>query len=224
MRNLSPMDFDLCLRRLPSYVLDLMKEKGESVVLAGGFIRSVIAKEKASDIDLFVKTLGDAQEFATALKENLAHDGKLASTWETENAVSVAIEGRAAVQFIFRWSYESPDKVIDSFDFTIAKAAIWYSGEWRNCCDDAFYEDLAARRVVYLDPPQNLQPGGSLLRLLKFSRRGYNIPLNSLALLISRLLLFTNTGQSTDLTERVMYFLREVDPATPSPLDKESED
>ena len=92
---------------------------------------------------------------------------------------------------------------MQSFDFTIARAAIWWAstgtlvdnvaktetpqGVWRSTCDERFYPDLAARRLVYCSPVRIEEAGGSLLRVLKFYQRGYNIPMDSLGAVLARI-------------------------------------
>ena len=78
---------------------------------------------------------------------------------------------------------------------------------------------MAAKRLVYLSPVRSEDAGGSILRVLKFYKRGYNIPLDSLAAVIGRL----NSGVDHRAThgdpaqyEKVILgLLREVDPNTP---------
>jgi len=90
------------------------------------------------------------------------------------------------IQFIHRWTFDAPEKVIASFDFTIASAALWYEkritdkGRWVSLCDDSFYADLAAKRLIYRSPVRVEDAGGSMLRVLKFYQRGYRMPLDSL--------------------------------------------
>ena len=88
--------------------------------------------------------------------------------------------------------------MIQSFDYTVAKAAVWCSGystlpgrniEWKSICHDEFYADLAAKRLIYTSPQRNEDAGGSLLRMLKFYQRGYRIPLDSLAAVVARLVM-----------------------------------
>ena len=97
--------------------------------------------------------------------------------------------GRIPVQFIHRWTYETPADLLPSFDFTVARAAIWYEEKgWATLCDDRFYPDLAGKRLVYCSPARNEDAGGSILRVLKFYQKGYRIPLDSLAAVVTRLI------------------------------------
>lgn len=225
MIELQPHDLQWVLRILPRRVLELMKSEGPKVLVAGGFIRSSVVGERANDIDIFCPSQALAKQWA----EKLSGDRKV---METGNAYSVRKVSGHFVQFIHRWTYESPEVLLKSFDFTIACAAIWWDGDWKSLADDRFYADLAAKRLVYLKPERNEDAGGSMLRVLKFYQRGFRIPLDSLGAVITRLVdavdlqdvevLEEFEGSSTlrncKTTEQrwakiITGLLREVDPA-----------
>ena len=209
--TLRPLDLLLITRRLPSPVRNILKEYPNRVFLAGGFIRSCISGEEVSDIDLIVdsKDLGDL--ISRKLKEQVE-----GSIYTTENAFTV-IGYRHPVQIIHRWTYKTALEVIESFDFTIACAAVcWEGTAWVSVIHRDYYADLAARRLVYLSPKRAEEPGGSLLRVLKFYQRGYRIPLDSLGAVIARLARAVR-GDPATLEEEmhakiVTGLLREVDP------------
>jgi len=199
------------LRRLPKQVLAALKERPESLVLAGGFIRSVIANEQVNDVDLFT-TNKDAAE---AVARKMAYGGEV---HESDNAFTVRGRG-LPVQVIHRWTFERPELVVPSFDFTIARAAMWFGrdSKWHTQCDERFYPDLAAKRLVYCCPDRNEDAGGSLLRMLKFYQRGYRSPLDSIGGVVSRLMrgvkgLGRFDGDENGLAKVLTGLLREVDP------------
>jgi hypothetical protein len=206
MITLEQDDLQWILRRTPKDILKLLKNTPK-LIMASGCIRSIIANEKVNDIDLFYNNSEEAKKLAQSL----------GPTFETGNASSVKFNG-VQVQFIHRWTYDSPKELMESFDFTIAQAAIWYgpmAGTWLSICSDQFYSDLAAKRLRYLSPIRNEDAGGSILRVLKFYQRGYRIPLEDLAKVIARL----NSGVKNigDMDEPGMAkiisgLLREVDP------------
>lgn len=209
MIEMTNEDRKWCLRRLPKSVFDTMKQAGPALILAGGFIRACISGEQASDIDLFSTSSDTAKAWATTLAN--AEGKKLL---ETGNAFTV--RGRLPIQVIHRWTFPDPQSVVPSFDFTVARAAIWYDGsKWRSCCDDRFYIDLAAKRLVYCSPQRNEDAGGSLLRVLKFYQRGYRIPLDSFGAVIARLVSGVNDKDRLDESgwaKIITGLLREVDP------------
>jgi hypothetical protein len=106
--------------------------------------------------------------------------------------------------------------LITSFDFTIASAAIWFHDKkWQSMCHERFYGDLSAKRLVYMSPVREEEAGGSMLRILKFYQRGYRIPLDSLAKVMTRV--FKAVERPDALTEEKLAWvvhglLREVDP------------
>jgi len=173
-------DLAWCLRRLPAGVLSMLKER--PLFLAGGFIRDCIAGEPPSDIDIF----GPTKDALEAAARKLGEDARVI---ETDNAFTVIGKGRLSVQFIHRWTYKTAAEIVPSFDFSIARAAAWYDDKgWHSICDDRFYPDLAAKRLVYCCPDRNEDAGGSMLRVLKFYQRGYRIPLDSLGAVMARLI------------------------------------
>lgn len=190
--QLTNFDLHFLLKRMPPWLLELMKEHQEGLVVAGGYIRSVIANEEINDIDVFVSSEAKAKEYVMKLMESYPSSTR----YDSKNACSIKKDG-SFVQFIHRWVYSTPQEVVDSFDFTIAKAAIWFKdGKVQSTCHPNFYSDLAAKRLVYTSPIRNEDAGGSMLRVLKFYQRGYRIPLYSLGAVIARL----NTGIKHDLT------------------------
>lgn len=208
-RQLDWNDLRWCLLRAPQAVLQLMKKHPENLICAGGFIRSCIANEPINDIDL----MAVSPELAKAYAQEFAGGDKFHTT---DNTYSVTKDQKYMVQFIHRWAYPCVEDLLSSLDFTICQAAFWWNGNnWTSCCTERFYPDLAARRLVYTAPKRVEEPGGSLLRVLKFYQRGYRIPLDSFGAVIARLIMgVERDGFSTEghLGNILTGLLREVDP------------
>lgn len=209
--ELNEMDLKWCLRRLPSEVREELKSAEGKLILAGGFIRACVAGEEINDIDLLCSSKDKAKSVAERLNSESGKD-----VWTSDNAITVK-KFSIPVQLIHRWTYDRPEDVIPSFDFTIAKAAIWYSSTigWTSQVAETFYEDLAAKRLVYTSPERNEDAGGSILRVLKFYQRGYRIPLSSLGAVIARLCQavdFSNCKTEERTAEIITGLLYEVDP------------
>ena len=217
--QLEPQDLLWVIRRLPSLVRNELKARPGALVVAGGFVRSVIANETVNDVDLFVPAVEVGKSVASVLSEG--HEKRV---FKSDNALTVFGQ-KYPVQIITRWTYLSPEQIVPSFDFTIARAAVWWDGsKWQSLIAPTFYADLAARRLTYCSPDRNEDAGGSLLRVLKFYQRGYRIPLPSLGAVISRLLAGVEAinwekrstmeaKQWNDLMGHVLTgLLREVDP------------
>lgn len=210
MITLHKDDVAWCLRRLPTEVREALRESNGSLILAGGFIRACIAREEINDIDLLCNCKDTAEKYASKLGDE--------RTWKSDNAYTVKTF-KVPLQLIHRWTYDNPRDVIPSFDFTIAKAAIWHSAVdgWVSEADDRFYIDLAAKRLVYTSPKRNEDAGGSILRVLKFYQRGYRIPLASLGAVIARLCQSVEWNKTDDeqrTAQVITSLLKEVDPNT----------
>lgn len=177
---LDSFDIDHCVARLPRVVRDVMEREGSKIFLAGGYIRARIRGERVNDVDLFCRDAADAERVIREIQPDADR------VHETDNAFTTWCRGYA-IQTIHRWTFESPAACIDSFDFSIARAVIWFETKWSGVCHPRFYQDLAARRLVYLDPVGN-DAGGSFLRVMKFVRRGYSASPETLALMIARTL------------------------------------
>jgi len=188
LRELDKQDLLWAVRRLPRPVVALLKKRGPNVFLAGGYLRSIVSGEKINDIDLFAAS----KEAAEIAALELATEAGL-KVYTTANAFSIKMKP-FMVQFIHRWPFARPEEAMESFDFTVAQAAIWWGTDapggdfrWFGLCSDRFYVDLAAKRLIYTAPQRNEDAGGSLLRVLKFYQRGYRIPLDSLGAVVARL-------------------------------------
>lgn len=202
------MDLEWCLHRLPKKIREALKESDGKLILAGGFIRSCISREEVKDIDFIC----DSKE--TAMKWTLKLTDR--KPLETKNAYTI-FDYFCSVQFVHRWTYTHPRQVIPSFDFTVAQAAIWFSGgQWNSHCHNDYYSDLAAKRLVYTNPNRDEDAGGSLLRVLKFYQRGYRIPLSSLADVLVRFTRNVRWGEINSDEQASKIFLgllHEVDPS-----------
>ena len=188
MQKLTDRDLRLVLSRTPREVREIM---GEGAILAGGFLRAVIAQEEIADIDLFGPDTATMRQWAVSLAE--AWGGRV---HESDNAYTVLAPARLPVQLIVQWTYSHVEDVVDDFDWTVTQAGIeWVpdddhdsGGYWASYCARAFYPDLAAKRLVWSGRPaeRDDNPGGPLLRLRKYLRRGYQIYAEDLAAAVAR--------------------------------------
>lgn len=198
--------------RLPAPLRELLEERYDLAV-AGGFIRTIITNERVSDIDVFGSDALMLKNTADGYAETVIDKHPV----ETDNAITV--RGRPPVQFIHKWTFDSKTKLVESFDFTIARVAVWYEGgAWRSVADDRFYVDLAARRLVYMSPEGNTA-GGTLLRLQKFVARGYRASAFNIAAIAQDLA--AAAGAAPDTVKGIARLVREVDPRSPEWADEE---
>lgn len=246
MTKLSWHDMFRAVNNLPKPLADYLMSVGKKIFIAGGYLRSVVTGEKVKDIDLFLDNndpippyaVGDrettkCQKVANEIWQDMGYNKRLKGgevkgncvLTETQNAYTI-VTNDIVIQIITRWTFPKIEDCLTSFDFTIAGAALWFDKDtkkWDSMCHDNFYQDLAAKRLVYTNPPimQNGEkwsvPGSSLLRVLKFYQRGYRIPLDSLGTIISRLMDEVHEQRSSCNTEEgrariITGILREVDP------------
>lgn len=178
---LDPSDIEYLVHRLPTTLRKTLEELSEkqltSYYIAGGFIRACIANESVNDIDIFLPINGslDIEESKKSVRTFFlqAKDFNKAKVVVTDNAITVCVE--PAVQFITRSQYVSPIAVINSFDFTIAQAALYCEGKnWVGICSPLFYQDVASKRLRYTSPNDS-SVIGSLMRVLKFTKKGYHV-------------------------------------------------
>jgi hypothetical protein len=219
MSELYPEDIQRIVRSLPKDVVKLLKDNPGKLFLAGGFIRARIAGEQVSDIDLWGS---DAHSLAQMAELFAAKRSVRAMA--TDNAYTILTEGRTPVQFITRWTFDRPALCCESFDFTIASAAVWFQeGGFQSYCGERFYRDLASKTLTYCNPVRNEDAGGSIMRVQKFLHKGYHISPGNLAKVIARLAMgvrFIADGTNGTTTEEregwlsqiLLGLLREVDP------------
>ncbi len=234
-------DLQTCLRRAPVPLLAACKKFGNSLIVAGGYIRACASNEIVNDADCFAPSKDTAREIALYLA---SCNGEKFPVHETPNAFTI-LSYRIPIQIIHRWVFNDITTCIESFDFTISRAGFWWKpspavpftnpdqtvtmveqgGDWCGVVDSHFYQDLAAKRLIYCAPVRNEDAGGSLLRVLKYYQRGYRIPLDSYAAVISRLMMGVRTSYieahdeanwqvpvELKLTGEITRLLREVDP------------
>lgn len=184
MRKLDQKDLTWAVQRLPFVVKDMMELYPRKIVLGGGYLRAIVSSEPVNDLDLFTGSAESSLEFASLLALKVGR-----KVYSTDNAHTIRLPNGTCVQFIHRWVFHNPEALLESFDFTIACAAIWaaHGKTWESLADDNFYSDLAAKRLVYRSPIRNEDAGGSLLRVLKYYRKNYRIPLDSLGAVLARM-------------------------------------
>jgi len=213
--EMNSQDLNFVLSRCPKDIREMLRDNTGKLFLAGGFIRSTICGDKVSDIDLLGTTKEDLLRIAKDL--TLLRKGRF---FETKNAITVLSPPRFPVQFVHRWLFTEPEPLIKSFDFTVCQAVIWAEEtagkkyKFKSLISDRFYPDLAAKRLVYTFPDRIEDAGGSLLRVIKFIKRGFNVQAPTLAGVIARIvgkIDFRATTES-EIATVISGLLREVDP------------
>jgi len=209
-----------CVKRLDPRLRGRLQAQGPKLFVAGGYVRDCVTGEDPQDVDVMCTDAVTSREEAYWLGHQVLGESSIFSLQpenvrESQNAFTITgLE--PPVQFIHRWTFAEPGDAVDSFDFTVAKAAFWWDGaKWASYCDKAFYPDLAARRLVYTSPERVEEVGGSLLRVVKFCRRGYRISPEDLGAVCARLVCGVDAGvinSERDMARCLTDLLREVDP------------
>lgn len=154
-------------------IMEIQSYRGK-VFVAGGVIRSTYEGGVPADIDVF--TTDNSVE--TAIKHELClrkHVTKKRGIYTTDHALTLQ-QYSPAIQLISRWHFRSPVKVSEAFDFTCCTAVMWVrpNGDWAGIADVNFEDDIGKRLLRWTNP-KDAEIGGTLLRVLKYSRKGYNI-------------------------------------------------
>lgn len=214
MQALTTQDLNYVVHRIPKDVRDLLQ--AHKLFVGGGFIRETIAGgDDVRDIDLF----GTSKDALQAIAALFTSGRKGAAQHKTDNAITILCPPRMPVQFITRWTFAEAETLVKSFDFTVCQAVIWYDQSaraWRSMVGDGFYQDLAARRLVYTFPVREEEAGGSLMRVVKFLKRGYTVQAATLGGVIARVVVkvreshLSTTEHGT--AQVITGLLHEVDP------------
>jgi hypothetical protein len=176
---------------LPVPVRNLLETAGEAVTVAGGFLRALASpkKEVINDIDLFFSresAVYDALDYLRAYPLIVG-----ASEHKTPRSISLRAPGGAypLIQLITHDYFVSNGALLDSFDYTISKACLWYNPN-RSCfmglMHHAFISDVTCGRLVYTNPVRKEQPASALLRMLKFYNKGYTVDNENMAAILAR--------------------------------------
>lgn len=222
--QLNKDDLRNVVTHLPKDIRKILTSHPGKVFVGGGFIRAVVGQEKISDIDMF----GENAATLGMLAERLKTDRGDTKVHTSKNAITILTNNRHPVQMITRWLFTSADDLISSFDFTVCASAVYFqNGEWKSQVSEHFYADLAAKRLRYTLPKREEEAGGSMLRVIKYVKRGYSISPKSLAQVMARVSVAANTNilnnsrinwdskcieSETYVSLAIQEKLREVDP------------
>lgn len=138
---------------------ELFEDAPARAIMAGGVFSSLLVDRTVKDIDIFtdepIKLI------------NFLQDKGLKILRENEWVCNFQFK-KYIVQVIKKYTYNSPEAVIDSFDFTIVACA--YAGG-KLVYNERFFVDNAQMRCVVHNLPK---PLSSMQRLTKYCSRGYS--------------------------------------------------
>ena len=182
---LLPEHRDLLLQHIKKddTLVRLMKDNPGGIFISGGFPVCSLIDSPISDIDIFgrdrVSLFEAARVYGLYSPRHLMEPTKY----------TVSVNGKIGrVQFVVKEIYQSAQACIDSFDFSVCQAAIWFeNGEWQTTCSPHFYHDIKARRLRFVNQERvNESPGASLWRAAKYAERGFKLSRNDKLALLER--------------------------------------
>ena len=163
----------------------------EGVWIAGGALREFYTVGKITkDIDLYFKN-GDL--FEIAKKHLLKNGGEI--TFETKNGTKIKYKN--IYYDLIKIFYSSPQECIDNFDFTVCSCACSIKDIYYH---ENFIEDLASKKLMFNNI---IRPSSSMIRVVKYIKKGYDIPYKNLQYLV-------NAIKKEDEEKEVMDILTEL--------------
>lgn len=171
------------LAAIPQDVLSMLQELGPRAVVGGGFLRTMGSQvihwegraEKApkdldiftsgADLRLFIRDL-HSRRYAGARYYGLDMHGESVS-------FDARSPGEVPVQIIGMFSFCDPLELMGKFDFSVARAVLWWDGAaWASAAHQCWETDIRMRRAWYCKAPN---PIGTLLRIERYVALGYRV-------------------------------------------------
>lgn len=178
------------------YMLNWLEEYmiGHKGFICGGCFKNIFSKEKVKDLDIFFETEQDyyqAMDYFDSHTEGYGYEGdkvtKEEATWifiyENSKVKSYKNKETGIRVELCRSIFGKPKDIIDEFDFTITKFAVYmekvydseelgtYHMEKRIMCSDKFFEHLYMKRLVIDDKIP--YPMSTFERVIRYARYGY---------------------------------------------------
>lgn len=177
--------------RLPDRVQQVLREFEGSVV-AGGYLRSCYLHEPVRDIDIFFKTVEDAIRATHKIAQfELPRGYGKYTVIITSFANTIMLDDGVVVQCVLRDSPPTVEGLLQTFDFSMAQAAIWWdhvTQEPKGFATPQWFGDVTRKQLRYLAPKREEAPGGSLRRCLRFLQQGWSISFQDVELLVQQFL------------------------------------
>lgn len=169
------------LNTISEDLITIMKKCAGNVYLAGGFMRAIIEERQPKDIDWFVSSLAQA-----VITRNELSNYLISNMRKLDEECFACEISQSPVQIVWRYPFDNASELLDRFDFTVAKAAIWYSNEksqFVGICHNRYYRDIANKELVY-ERFGDVERILSIPRLMRYHEYGYSIGPESLAKVI----------------------------------------
>lgn len=150
--------------------------------VAGGSVREFFTEAKIeddTDIDIFFPSIDEYNKVFNILHNDL--------NIETLHGCIIKVNGKK-LHLIKNFFFNSPEEIIDNFDFTVCSVVIDKENIYKYCDFDS---DNLNRKLVI---KSYIKPLNTLKRVLKYIRKGYFISDEELILLLNQI-------QKLDLTK-----------------------
>jgi hypothetical protein len=197
--NYTPLDEDVVTKAvasLPDSLRTALRKNPlfhRTVFIAGGFMACIAGdgflNSSCTDIDCW--TTNDRVSDDLSLELVKIHGDPVVVT---DNAATFSLSEYSghvdAIQVITKNHFDSPQIVMDNFDFSICSAAIWRDGEvWRGLAHKDWLSDVMNKRLRYTQTRHDFgdMAHSSLIRSYKWTARGFEIDAFSLATILTML-------------------------------------
>jgi hypothetical protein len=149
-------------------VLATLPAFNKEVWLAGGAVRRTLINQKLeSDIDLFFKSKEAFDNYLQQLKDKFEVAKEVKNDHNVQLVVRFTDKEEWTIQLITVAYYDSLEKVLDSFDFTICQFGT--DGENLVCGDHALWDLARMRLAVH----HLVFPAASIRRMIKYTNQGF---------------------------------------------------
>ena len=168
---------------------------GSRIFLAGGAIRRTVMGQSidGADLDFFFENEQAFNDFHMSMTNGEGNENVKVTERQFNNTYQNNVLGYEVQAIKFKW-YESPDALLDEFDYTLCQFAtdgdLCYTGAmtlW----------DVARKRVR---PHKISMPVASLRRLLKYTNQGFYACNGALVELL-------NAARAADLEENRFHYI-----------------
>jgi hypothetical protein len=181
---------------LKKYTKYISNNKG---FIAGGCFKNMFKGEPIRDLDIFFLNEKDYNKALKPYKKNK----KYKFVYENDNCISFySIEDKLRIELI-KSKFGTPQEILDAFDFTIVKIALFYDAESNPQIihNSDFFEHLFTNRLVI----DNEIPNGvaTFNRVLKYASYGYNLCLESKTKLIQEII--SGNGNENDISKELYW-------------------
>lgn len=138
--------------------------------IAGGVFKNIVQGEEFRDVDIFFESKEDWE----AAVQSHYRSNEFEHKYESERAIGFKHKETGVVVELINVFFGTPKQILNTFDFTIAKAAIVRHDEsFRFLYHHEFFKHLLLRRLVIGTTMYN--PINTFERTLKYTRYGYNM-------------------------------------------------